>query len=196
MNARISMTPRIRRLFALLASIAILAAACDSPLSTEEYAGSIGPLTDAYVVESQNLSYDYQSSVEDGVRTLVDEAGDDAATQAVVLIANESVQYLALLGDSMDRYVVSLRKLSPPAPLANKHDAYVSAIVFVHEALPETRDAVAAAEDIASIQLALTSSGFADGQIRWTAACASLEDAIRSEGRGVDLRCVRPDVTP
>ncbi len=187
---------RRRRSFALLASMVVLIAGCSSPLSTEQYADSIGTLTDAYVVESQNLSYDYQSSVEDGVRILVDEGGDDAATEAVALIRNESVQYLALLGDSMDRYVVALRKLSAPGPLADKHDDYVSAIVFVHEALPETRDAVAAAKDIASIQLALTSSGFADGQIRWTAACASLEEAIRSEGRGVDLRCVRPDVTP
>jgi hypothetical protein len=187
---------RMRRFLAPVVSIVILAAACTSPLSTEEYAESIGSLTDAYVVESQNLSYDYQSSVEDGVRTLVDEGGDDAATAAVVLIGNESVQYLALLGDSMDRYVVSLRELSPPGPIADEHDAYVAAIVFVHEALPETRDAVAAARDIAAIQLALTSSGFADGQIRWTAACAALEDVIRSEGRGVDLRCVRPDVTP
>ncbi|MGI9585324.1 MAG: hypothetical protein ACR2N7_07005 [Acidimicrobiia bacterium] len=184
------------RLVAVTVCLLLAGAACSSALTTEEYAESIGALTDAYVIESQNLSYDYQSAVEDGVRAIVAEEAPDSEEAAVALIANESVQYLALLGDSMDRYIIALDALAPPGSLDTEHDAYVAAIVAVHGALPQTRDAVGVATDIPAIQLALSSSGFADGQIRWTATCTVLEEAIRAEGRGVDLRCLRSEVTP
>jgi len=184
------------RLAALMVSMLLGATACSSALSTEEYAESISTLTDAYVVESQNLSYDYQSAVEDGVRELVAGDSQDPEAEAVELIAHESVQYLALLGDSMDRYLIVLGELTPPGSVESQHDAYLAAIAVVHGALPQTRDAVGAAADIPAIQLALTSSGFADGQIRWTAACGALEEAIRTDGRGADLRCVRSELAP
>ncbi len=184
------------RLVRAALGVVIVASACSTALSTEEYVSGISAIADAYVLESQNLSYDYQSSVEDGVREIVDSGVDDAEGDAVELIAAKSVEYLALLGDAMGRYLTLLRELSPPAAINEHHDAYVAAVVVVHDALPDTRDSVAAAGDIGAIQLALTSSGFADGQIRWTTSCTSLEEAIRAEGLGVDLGCVRPETTP
>jgi hypothetical protein len=161
-----------------------------------EYATELTDITDAYVVESQNLSYDYQSSVEDGVRDIVAAGGGDAQAQVSVLARSSTVQYLAMLGDVMDRYLQALDGLAVPSQLEDPHDEYVSAVRAVHTSLPATRSAVEEAADLEGMQSALSVSGLADGQLRWTATCVSLEESIRALGRGVDLRCVRTEVTP
>ena len=102
-----------------------------------------------------------------------------------------TVEYLALLSDTIDRYLAALKDLSPPGEVAAAHEEYVAAIQASRNALPATRRAVEEAEDLAGVQLALTASGFADSQLRWTAACTSLEQSVRDAGRGIDLRCTR-----
>ncbi len=179
---------------ALIPAILCLVAAggCSSSMTIDAYAEALGEEADAYVVESQDLSYDYQRSVEDGVAALAEAGGDDTLEAAVGLVRSETVAYLALLTDVTGRYLEGLEALEPPSEVASAHDAYVAAVDGVYRAIPSARDAAEAAPDLDGIRLALTSSGFADGQLRWTSTCTALEQAVRDEGRGVDLRCERP----
>lgn len=176
--------------------VAVVLAGCTTPMALEDYAAAAEGVTDAYVEESQALSFDYQSGVEDGVRAIVESGADDPSAEALDLVVASTVEYLALLSDAMRRYLVAIEALEPPDAVAAAHDAYVDAVDFVLGAIPDTRSAVEGAVDLDAVQLALTSSGFADGQLRWTATCTALEQAVRDEGRGIDLGCVRPEVAP
>ncbi len=152
--------------------------------------------TDTYVDESQGLSFEYQSAVEDGVRRIVAEGGPDPTGEALTLVTTQTVQYLALLGDAMDRYHAAISPLVPTSEVVADHDAYAAAVEFVVSSLVPTRAAVESATSISEVQFALASSGFADGQLRWTATCTALEQVVRDQGRGIDLRCVLPVVDP
>lgn len=183
--------------FVLVAVIAaLLAAACTPAPSLEDYIESMERHTDAYVDESQALSFEYQSAVEDGVRRIVAEGGADPTGEALTLVTTQTVQYLALLGDAMDRYHTAIAPLVPTSEVVADHDAYAAAVGFVVSTLAPTRAAVESATSISEVQLALGSSGFADGQLRWTATCSALEQTVRDQGRGIDLRCVLPVADP
>lgn len=181
----------MRRLVLVVIAGALVGASCSSSMTIDEYASELPGIAEAYVVESQNLSYDYQSSVEDGVRGIVEAGEDGAEAAAVDLVRTETVQYMATLSDAMGRYLARLDALSPPDEVADQHEAYVDAVRNVYEAIPEVRDTVADATSLEDVQLALTASGFADGQIRWTTTCLSLEEAVEAQGEPVALRCVR-----
>ena len=56
-----------------------------------------------------------------------------------------------------------------------------------------TKQAVEASDGLDGIQGAMTASAFSDGQPRWTAMCVALEEAVREEGRGINLRCIRTE---
>ena len=176
----------------ILAFAAVLVAAgCSSSMPIDEYAAELSQIAEDYVVESQDLSYDYQSSVEDGVREIVEAGQDDAAESAVELVRTETVQYFAMLSDAMGRYLDRLDELSPPGEVSAEHDAYVAAVRNVYGSIPDARDTVAEASSLEDVQLSLTASGFADGQLRWTTTCVSLEEAIKEQGQDVTLRCIR-----
>lgn len=181
------------RFAALIVGGALVVSGCSSAMTIEDYGPEVSGFAEAYVVESQNLSYDYQSSVEDGVRDIVDSGEDSAETAAVELVRTQTVQYLAMLSDAMGRYLALLEGLNPPGEVKSQHQAYAEAVRNVYEAIPEARDTVAEATDLDDVQLALTASGFADGQLRWTTTCVSLEEAVREQGQSALLRCVRSE---
>lgn len=181
----------MRRVVLAVLAGALVGAGCSSAMPIDEYASELSAIAENYVVESQDLSYDYQSSVEDGVRDIV-EAGEDGAEAAVVeLMRTETVQYMAMLSDAMGRFLERLDALNPPDEVADEHEAYVAAVRNVYESIPDARDTVAEATSLEGVQLALTASGFADGQLRWTTTCLSLEEAVEAQGESVTLRCVR-----
>jgi len=179
------------RIAAAIVVSAFIAAGCSSAMTIDEYSSDLSEIAETYVVESQNLSYDYQSSVEDGVRAIVESGQDGAQESAVELVRTETVQYLAMLSDAMGRYLERLEALSPPDEVKPEHEAYVDAVRNAYEAIPEARDTVAGATSLDDVQYALTASGFADGQLRWTTTCISLEEAVIEQGESVTLRCVR-----
>ncbi|MGI9528720.1 MAG: hypothetical protein ACR2NG_03340 [Acidimicrobiia bacterium] len=181
----------MRRLALVVMAGALGGAGCSSPMPIDEYASELSDIAEAYVVESQDLSYDYQSSVEDGVRDIVEAGQDGAESDAIELVRSETVQYLAMLSDAMGRYLEQLDALNPPDEVADQHEAYVAAVRNVYESIPDARDTVAGATSLEGVQLALTASGFADGQLRWTTTCLSLEEAVEAQGEPVTLRCVR-----
>jgi hypothetical protein len=185
----------VSRVAVAVAAVGLVAVGCSTASTIDEYAASASSAADAYVTESQNLSYDYQSAVEDGVRAIADEEGEGGAERVVELVSNQTVAYLATLTDTMGRYLDALDELSPPSAVRERHEAYLDAIRFVLAAIPDARSAVEVAPDIEGIQLALSGSSFADGQVRWTGACTALEQAIRDEGGDVNLRCVRSEPT-
>ncbi|MDJ0790969.1 MAG: hypothetical protein QNJ71_03645 [Acidimicrobiia bacterium] len=188
------MTVRVRRFTAMWILVAAVVSACGSPTPIGEYADAMSASAEAYVVESQNLSFDYQSSVEDGVRDLVDRGVDDAEEQATELMRRSTVEYLALLLDAMGRYVAELEELDPPSDLRDEHTEYVASVRSVHGAIPQTQAAVGEAADLEAVQRAFVASAFSDGQPRWTATCAALEAAIVDGGATANLRCVRTEV--
>jgi hypothetical protein len=185
-----------QRLVPVAVITALVTAGCSQAPSLEDYIESMERHTDLYVDESQALSFEYQSAVEDGVRRIVAEGGADPTGEALTLVTTETVQYLALLGDAMDRYHAAIAPLDATDEVVADHDAYADAVGFVVSSLAPTRAAVEAASSIDEVQLALASSGFADGQLRWTATCSTLEQAVRDQGRGIDLRCVPPVADP
>ena len=182
----------IRAAFVL--ALALVAASCSSGMSPADYASAMEAHVDAYVTESQDLSFDYQRGVIDEVRRVVAADGANPETEAAAIMRRGTIEYLALLSDAIDRYLAALRELSPPGSVSEAHAEYIAAIQASRDAIPATRDAVEAASDLAELQLALTASGFADSQLRWTAACTSLEQAVRGAGRGLNLRCTRSTV--
>lgn len=186
----------MRRLALGSAFAVVMLTGCSSPMSIDGYADAATAATDAYVSESQSLSYDYQSTLEDGVRAIASDGEPDPAGRAVELVTHETVAYLAVLSDAMNRYLHDLEELSPPSGVSDAHAEYLGAVRFVLDAIPSTRDAVEGATDITAVQLALTTSGFADGQTRWTVACSALERAVRDQGKGIDLGCVPPEPPP
>ena len=175
---------------------AALGASCSGSVTVDDYVRDAEGLSLAYVEEAQSLSFDYQRSVEGGVRAIVEGGAADPETDAVMLVVDETVAYLAVLTDTMGRYLEAFDALDAPAEVASEHDDYVAAIGVVHASLPATRSAVEVATGLDEVQVAMTSSGFADGQLRWTASCSALEQAVRDQGTGIDLRCVAPTSTP
>ena len=182
----------VRSVVLAVCAAAVLGA-CSSSMSLDDYAETMTASTEAYVVESQDLSYDYQSSVEDGVRAIVESGVDDAAAQATELMRRSTVEYLALLLDAMGRFVEQIDELNAPADLVEDHEEYLAAVWSVYGAIPEAQDEVRGAEDLEDIERAFTASAFADGQPRWTASCERVEVAIVEAGGSVDLRCVRTE---
>lgn len=183
-----------------VAVVVVVAAAilsgCSQPLTVDAYVAEASRAADAYVTESQNLSYDYQSTLEDEVRRIAEEGGEGAIDEATNLVTRETIAYLAVLSDAMYRYASDLSDLDAPRAISDAHDAHVAAVEAVLASIPATRDAVESAGDIAAVQVALASSGFADGQVRWTITCTALEQAVRDQGSGLDLRCTRQDPQP
>ena len=179
----------------LVIVLAAFVASCSTSATLDDYVPAAETLSLAYVEEAQALSFDYQSAVEDGVRAIVEGGATDPEVDAVTLVIDETVAYLAVLTDTMGRYLEAFDGLDAPPAIASEHDEYVSAIRVVHQALPPTRSAVRAATQLDEVQLAMTSSGFADGQLRWTASCSALEQAVRDQGTGIDLRCLAPTST-
>jgi hypothetical protein len=151
---------------------------------------------DAYVADAQSLSSGYQDRVIDEIRTMLESGRDDAATRAVEITSAATTDYLGVLADDMLVFVDTVDALNPPTEIGEEHDEFVAAIRSVHESIPATVEAVSESDSIDGIRFALTSSGFADGQIRWTAACVTLETAVRSLGQGIDIGCVRPEIAP
>lgn len=189
------MRPRrsVGRLAVGLIATSLWVSACSGSPSLEDYIGEMESATDAWVAESQDLSYDYQSTVEDGVREIVASGAQDPEATAIELVRAETVGYLALLGDLMVRYGEAIAEPRAPDVIADAHRSYVDAVGFVAASVPDVRVAVEEADSIGAVQLALSSSGFADGQLRWTATCRALEQAVRDEGRGIDLKCIPPE---
>jgi hypothetical protein len=178
---------------AMVVLLGVIASSCAAPsLSAAEYAAALQEDTDSYILEAQRLSLSFQRTVEDEITVLAASGEEDVLSQATDVTSRETVQYLALLEDAMMRYQVALVALKAPSALVEPHDAYVLAIESVQMSLPATRDAIGRAGDLNAIQVAITGSGFNDGQLRLRAACSSLEAAVRAEGHGVDLGCVRP----
>jgi len=159
-------------------------------MSVEAYSAAMEIASDAYV------SALYQASVEDDVRAAVKDDPDAAEDRVVEIVTTATSNYLTLLADAMARFVMEMDELRPPAGIESAHDEFVAAVGSVQGSLPGTRGAVAQADSLVSVRYALTSSGFADGQDRWTAACTALEEAVRSQGTGIDLGCVRRDLAP
>ncbi len=179
-------------------TIALVTAACSStpPMSIDAYADAATAATAAYVGESQQLGLTYQKTVESEVGKIVDSGAADAVADATTLVRTETVNYLALLDDAILRYVAAIEDMTPPAAVKDAHGAYLAIVESVRATVPQMREAVASAGSIPEIQAALRRSGFADGQAAWLATCSSLEQAVRDAGRGVDLKCVRPDANP
>ena len=195
MPRRRRVSGRIPRAVALVALVGLLVAACSSPVSLDEYIDTMESASSAYVTEAQERSFQYQSTVEDGVRDLVADESADPLSEAAELVRTETVRYLAYLGDAMSRYRDAIVEAAPPAEIAEAHEAFGSAVAAVVDGVPATRAAVEAAETLDGIQQSLGASQLADGQPRWTATCRALEQAVRDQGRGIDLRCVE-DATP
>ncbi len=181
----------------LVAVVSLVAAGCaPAAMSVESYADAMENIADGYVTESQSLSARYQASVEDDVRAAVADDPGAAEERVVEIAADATVNYLAFLDDAMGRFIGAMGELQPPGEVEAAHDEFVSAVTSVRDALPDTRDAVAQADSLSSVRLALTASGFADGQIRWTVSCTALEETVRRQGTGLDMSCVRREVAP
>ena len=176
---------------------AVLLVGCTQPaLSVDAYASSLELSADAYVADAQSLSSGYQDRVIDEVRSVLESDPDDAASRAVEITSGATTDYLSVLADDMLVFVDTMEGLNPPPEVREEHDEFVAAVRSVNQSIPATIDVVATADSIDEIRFALTSSGFADGQIRWTAACTALENAVRSMGTGIDIGCIRPEVVP
>jgi hypothetical protein len=150
--------------------------------------------TEAYVLESQEISLNYQTAVQSQVDELVSSGATADLEGAMTIVRFETANFLALLDDAMGRYHDGIEGLVPPNDVAEPHGAYLKIIASVRSTLPASRDALAETATFEEVLSSLVGSGFADGQAAWTAACQSLESAIREGGRGADLKCDREPV--
>ena len=185
----------IRLLIVALTS-GLVAVSCSQtePMSLDAYATSMTEATDAYVLESQEISLRYQTAVEQQVKELVSSGADADLDGAMTIVKSETTNFLALLDDAMGRYHDGLADLETPTEVADEHEGYLAIIASVMSTLPASRDALENTTTFEEVLSSLVGSGFADGQAAWTAACATLESAIRDGGRGADLKCVRDPV--
>lgn len=188
------MTSNRRVVLPLLA--VVLSACATQTLTVSEYAETIDSATALYISESQTLSANFQFAVQDEVNRIVASDVEQPLRLATEATVKEMTLYLAFLEDSIERYTESMQSMNPPKSLDEAHSAYVEATVSVRVSMPATREAVGAAVSLDAVQRAIGSSGFVDGQLRWTATCRTLEAAIRSEGSGVDLGCALGNVAP
>ena len=184
------------RLVLLLLVGTVIAASCSEtePMPLDEYAAAMTETTDSYVLESQGISLRYQRAVEDQVSALLSSDAQADLEGAMTIVRSETANFLALLDDAMGRYRASLAEFAPPDKVAGQHEAYLEIIASVRSTLPASRDALADTTTFEEVIASLVGSGFADGQAAWTAACESLESAIRGEGRGANLKCVREQI--
>lgn len=188
-----AMPRRRNHLLAGAMLLAVALGACTTPpMTIEEYAGALNAATEDYVGESQTLSVAFHRAVEDQVAELAEAGQGNLIALATGVTSREMIQYLALLEDAMARYGEELDEMHPPADLNGPHDDYLVAIELIRIALLPTRVSVGEAHDLDGIQEAITSSGFADGQLRLQSSCLALEEAVRADGQGVDLGCTRP----
>lgn len=165
-------------------------------LPVAEYVQAMEEAADVYVADSQELSSQYQEQVISEITEMAQGAPPDADTLAVGIARSATMDYLEVLTNQMLRFVDDMEELTPPSDVRDEHDEFVAAVRSVHSAMPRTVAEVGQAGSLDDIRLALTASGFADGQIRWTAACTALESSLRSLGNGLDLGCVRPQAVP
>ena len=185
----------LRLVLAVVAG-ALVAAGCSQvePMALDDYASTMTDETASYVLESQEISLRYQMAVEDQVEALT-ASGEAADLEgAMVIVRSETANFLSLLADAMERYHAAISALEPPEEVTESHDAYIEIIGSVRSTLPASRDALAETETFEDVLSSLFGSGFADGQQAWTAACETLEAAIRDAGRGANLKCVRESV--
>jgi len=184
------------RLLVVVGVVTLMAVGCSSTpsLTVEEYANEATAITEAYVVEAQTLSLAYQRNVEKKVADIVDAGTSSVVDEATELVRVETVNHLALLNDAVVRYHEAMAELEPPDSIRDDHDAYVTIVESVQSTIPALRDAVGEADSIPGIQAALSGSGFSDGQLAWVATCERLEQSVRDEGHGIDLKCARQDV--
>ncbi len=184
------------RSVAVLLVGALIAAACSQPepMSLDAYAESMNEVMEAYVLESQQISLSYRRAVEAQVEELLSSGAKADLEGAMTIVRSETANFLALLDDAMGRYHADMAEMVPPDQLAERHDAYLEIVESVRSTLPASRDALAETTTFEQVLSSLVGSGFADGQAAWTAACESLESAIRDGGRGADLKCVRDPV--
>ncbi len=176
---------------------ALLAASCSQadPMPLDEYAVAITGVTQAYVLESQEITLRYQLGVEDQVDDMLASGVEGNIEGAMIIVRSETANFLALLDDAMGRYHTGITELTPPLSVAAPHEAYLEIIASVRSTLPASRDALAETSTFEDVIASLVGSGFADGQQAWRSACQALESAIRDAGRGADLKCVRDPVT-
>ncbi|MCB1245944.1 MAG: hypothetical protein KDB69_01605 [Acidimicrobiia bacterium] len=195
-----AMRPRRRWSSSVLAALALITLVGLAGCSTDStpvsaFAARATDVTAAYVEESQAIGYTYQRSIELEVGQIVDEGAESAVERATELVRSETVAYLAVLADAVTRYSEAFEALPVPAAVQQERDDYVAVVELARESIPSMREAVADAASIPMIRLALASSTYADSAEAWTAACRSLEQAVRDEGHGIDLKCERPDVS-
>lgn len=174
----------------------ILAGCSVGALSVGEYADAMESAADVYVADSQALSLEYQDQVISEITEMAQSEPPDADSLALAITRSATTEYLDVLADQMLRFVDDMEAMTPPTPIGNEHDEFVGAVRSVYTAMPRTIADVGEADSLDGIRLALTASGFADGQIRWTAACTTLESSVRALGSGLDLGCVRPEIVP
>lgn len=173
-----------------------LAGCSAGALSVGEYVDAMETAAVIYVADSQDLSVQYQDQVISEITEMAQREPPNADILAVGITRAATTDYLDVLADQMLRFVDDMEAMKPPMAVGEDHDEFVAAVRSVYTAMPRTIMEVGSAESLDGIRLALTSSGFADGQIRWTAACTTLESSVRAIGSGLDLGCVRPEVVP
>ncbi|GMQ97907.1 MAG: hypothetical protein BMS9Abin17_0410 [Acidimicrobiia bacterium] len=184
----------MKRWFGLFA--VFLVGCSQAALPVGEYVQAMEATADVYVADSQELSVQYQDQVIREITEMAQSAPPDADSLAVGIARSATTDYLDVLAKQMLRFVDDMEALTPPPDIGEEHDEFVAAVRSVYSTMPQTVSDVTQANSLDEIRLALTASGFADGQIRWTAACTALESSVRSLGSGLDIGCVRPQVVP
>lgn len=181
-----------KRRMSVVVALAFIAAACASEaLTVAQYVEAMEEATETYIAESQTLSETFQREVTNQISDIVEMSDATIEDRATDITKREMVQYLSLLEDAMSRYLENISSLAPPDSVVDPHSDYVAALDAVVGALPEAGTAISQAGDLSGIQGALAGSDFRDGQYRLASTCASLEAAVRSQDRGLDLGCVR-----
>jgi len=184
----------VKKWFGLFA--VFLVGCSQAALPVEEYVQAMEATAEVYVADSQDLAVQYQDQVISDITKMAQSAPPNADILAVGIARSATTDYLDVLANQMRRFVDDMEDLAPPSGIASEHDEFVAAVRSVYSSMPSTVADVAGAESLDEIRLALTASGFADGQIRWTTACTALESSVRSLGSGLDIGCVRPQVVP
>lgn len=179
----------------VVALMAVSLSACSGVEPTlADFARQTSDAAEAYVEESQQLSSSYQRTVEIKVQDIVATGGDSKVEQATELVLTETVAYLAVLTDAMGRYVDEFTSVAVPSSVEEERNGYVSVLTGAYNSLPDLRDDVAASTGIPEIQRVLVSSAFADSQPALESSCLALEQSVRDQGQGIDLKCVRSDL--
>jgi hypothetical protein len=184
-----------RPFWAVAAMMAVGVVACSgTPPSVASFAEAATDSSQAYVRESQQISSSYQRTVEIKVLDIVATGPDTSIDEATNLVRTETVAYLALLTDALGRYVDDFSAIEVPDAIRSERDTYLNILSRSRDAIPTMRDAVSGAGTIPDIQRVLVSSALADAQIALENSCLALEQAVRDQGQGIDLKCARSDL--